>query len=355
VETHLAVPDEALFGPVDLVEAAEGKPLITHYASSQVMAHNGRPGRLHTRLQTPDGEVELEHGALIVATGAVEHPGDGVSMTQSQLTERLAGGEMAPASVVMVQCAGDPAFCSKTCCEDALRNALIIKEMSPETDVTVIYRDIITPGFRERLYQAARSAGVHFLRHPAGARPQVDGSTVTIFDDVLGEELTLAPDWVVLSTGVMPREDLSALADALKLTLNADGFIAPLNAQSGTMDTNRPGVYLAGFAGGPAFPEELVEQGQAAGLRAALFLKRELHAPETVATVNERICSGCGLCVSVCPYDARTLDTEDGIAMVDPLLCEGCGTCVAVCPNGASSQVLMEARGLLNALDEALA
>ncbi len=361
IETHLAAPDGALAGPGALVGAIENEALITLHANSQATAHNGRPGRLHTWLQTPDGEIEIEHGALIVATGAVEHPGDGTAMTQSQLTERLAGGaskaggEKPPASVVMVQCAGDPAFCSKTCCEEALRNALIIKELSPETDVTVVYRDIITPGFREKLYQAARSAGVHFLRHPAGERPTMDGNAVTVFDDVLGETLTLNADWVALSTGVMPREELPSLAATLGLSLTEDGFIAPLNAQSGTLDTNRPGVYLAGLAGGPAFPEELIEQGQAAGLRAALFLRRPLHAPETVATVNERICSGCGLCVSVCPYDARTLDAEAGIAMVDPLLCEGCGTCVAVCPNGASGQVLLEARGLLNALDEALA
>jgi heterodisulfide reductase subunit A len=355
IETHLAAPDGAFVGPDALVEAIQSDARITCTVNSQVMAHNGRPGRLHTRLQTPDGEIGIEHGALIVATGAVAHPGDGTAMTQPQLTERLAGGEKPPASVVMVQCAGDPAFCSKTCCEEALRNALIIKEMSPETDVNVVYRDIITPGFREKLYQAARSAGVHFLRHPADERPTIEGSTVTVFDEVLGESLTLNANWVALSTGVMPGEGLPALADALSLPLTEEGFFAPLNAQSAVLDTKRPGVYLAGLAGGPAFPEELIEQGQAAGLRAALFLRRPLHAPETVATVNERICSGCGLCVSVCPYDARTLDIEAGIAVVDPLLCEGCGTCVAVCPNGASGQVLLEARGLLNALDEALA
>lgn len=355
VETHLASPDEAFFGPEALVESIQSEAQITRYFNSKVMAHNGRPGRLHTQLQTTDGDAEIEHGALIVATGAIEHPGDGASMTQSQLTARLASGEAPPASVVMVQCAGDPAFCSKTCCEDALRNALIINEISPETEITVIYRNIITPGFRERLYQATRGAGIRFLRHLAETGPQVDGSTVTVFDDVLGEEIALRPDWIVLSTGVTPREDLPTLADMLQLSLNADGFIAPLNAQSGTLDTNRPGVYLAGLAGGPAFPEELIEQGQAAALRATLFLKRELRAPETVAAVNERICSGCGLCVHVCPYNARTLDPGDGIATVDPLLCEGCGSCVAVCPNGASNQVLMETRGLLNALDEALA
>jgi heterodisulfide reductase subunit A len=92
----------------------------------------------------------------------------------------------------------------------------------------------------------------------------------------------------------------------------------------------------------------------AAGLRAALYLGRTHRTPNTPARVNERICSGCGLCVQVCPMEARRLDEERHVAIVDALLCAGCGTCVAACPNGASDQALVEARGVLAALDAAM-
>ncbi len=113
-------------------------------------------------------------------------------------------------------------------------------------------------------------------------------------------------------------------------------------------------MFLAGLAGGPASLEETIEQGVAAGLRAALYLERPMRTSVSQARVNERICSGCGLCVEVCPMDARHLDPEKAIAMVDPWLCAGCGACVAACPNGASDQAVYEARGVLAALDAAI-
>jgi heterodisulfide reductase subunit A len=120
------------------------------------------------------------------------------------------------------------------------------------------------------------------------------------------------------------------------------------------MDLTRPGMFLAGLAGGPASLEEVIEQGMAAGLRAALYLSRPLKTATAPARVNERICSACGLCVSVCPVQARRIDPERGLAVVDAWLCAGCGTCVAACPNGASDQALYESRGILAALDAAL-
>jgi heterodisulfide reductase subunit A len=213
---------------------------------------------------------------------------------------------------------------------------------------------MVTPGFSEEHYQQARDMGVFFLRHTLAQPPEIDGKSVKVVDDVLGEELTFQPDLLVLSAGIVPNESYRLLADAMRLDLDEDGFFMPLHIKAQPMDLKRPGMYLAGSAGGPATLEETIEQGMGAALRAALFLRRGIKTPLTIASVDERICAGCGLCVEACPTGAREVDQDLGIAEVDPWLCLGCGVCVAVCPNGASSQAMHEARGVLRALDVAL-
>lgn len=348
----------------DWVAEVEADPDITVYLDSRLKTLDGRPGHLSGVLSTPQGEVDVTFGALVVATGAQEHRPDGYgsqAVTQHELSGLIAGWEKskeAPASVVMIQCAGtrnaERPYCSKTCCVDAIRNALAIKRIASLTRVAILFRDIVTPGFSEDLYTEARRQGVLFVRYTQESPPRVDGHKVHVVDDVLREEITLDADLLVLSSGIAPNSDAPILADVLGVELDADGFFKPMSVKSQLMDLNYPGLYLAGLAGGPASPEEAIEQGMAAGLRAALFLRRGLKTPATIAVVDEQICSGCGLCLPACPTDARHLDPEKGVAVVDPWLCTGCGACAAACPNGAAGQALYEARGVLNAVDAAL-
>jgi heterodisulfide reductase subunit A len=351
----------------DLVARVETDPLITVHLHSSITAFQRRPGHLITTLNTPEGECSIVHGALVVATGAAHHEPAGFGVNDSGIVLqpnlsrcisrwKTEGG--VPSSIVMIQCAGtrdaDHPYCSKTCCADALRNAVTVKQIAPQTHVAIVFRDIVTPGFSEELYSEARRHGVLFLRYTPDKPPRVEGQKVVVHDDVLDEDITLDANLLVLSSGIVPHPDTPELARMLNVPLDEDGFFRPVNVKSQLMDLPYPGLYLAGLAGGPATLEESIEQGAGAGLRAALFLRRGLQSPTMLATVDERICSGCGLCVEVCPVDARTLDIERGVAQVDPLLCVGCGTCAATCPNGAAGQALYEARGILNMLDAAL-
>ncbi|MGD2253130.1 MAG: FAD-dependent oxidoreductase [Anaerolineales bacterium] len=382
VETHLVEAGDALGGMAswkegmetwvgNLIEQVEEDPLIKVHKQSELKSFGGEPGRMVSVLAGPEGEEEIAYGTLVVALDASEHAPEGFGLqeqesviTQAELTTKLAAWEAAgeadkaAASVAMILCAdtrqGERLYCSRTCCADALKNALTLKAMTPETAITILYRDIVTPGFSEDLYQEARDAGVLFLRYTLENPPQVEGTKINVLDDVLGEEVALQPELLVLSGGIVPGREFPQLAEMLGLELDQDGFFAPLNIKSQPMDLNSPGMYLAGYAGGPATLEECLEQGMASGLRAALFVKRELKTPVTVASVEEWMCSGCGLCVDVCPSNARHMDEDEEVAKVDAWLCLGCGVCAAVCPNGASSIAHYEARGVLNAIDAAL-
>lgn len=351
----------------ELIARVEADPQITVHLNSSISAFQRKAGHLITTLSTPEGAQSIEHGALVVAVGAANYEPAGFERTeggvilQSELSRWIARWKVEgglPSSIAMIQCAGtrdaEHPYCSKTCCVDALRNALAIKQIAPQTRIVVVFRDMVTPGFNEELYSEARREGVLFLRYTPDKPPQIEGQKVLVHDDVLDEDVALDAELVVLSSGIVPRPDTLELAQMLGVPLDADGFFKPLNVKSQIMDLPYPGLYLAGLAGGPATLEETIEQGIGAGLRAGLFLSRGIQSPIMLATVDERICSGCGLCVEVCPVDARSLDAERGVAQVDPLLCVGCGTCAAVCPNGAAGQAMYEARGILNALDAAL-
>jgi heterodisulfide reductase subunit A len=344
---------------------------VRMHCSSQLGELRGHAGCYHATLDGPEGLSEWSMGAVIVATGA--EPGDivppvpGTATTiisqdelETQLSDwkqRVADAAAAPRSVVMLQCCGtrneSRPYCSRTCCIQAMRNALEMHDVFPQTDVTIVYRDIVTPGLAEELYRRARQAGVHFVRRST-AEPVIETGAVRVNDIVLGGEVLLPADLVVQSTGIVPAESARVLAERLGVGTGSTGFLEPVNIKSQGMDLPRPGMFLAGLVGGPASLEETIEQGVAAGLRAALYLGRPMRTSISQARVNERICSGCGLCVQVCPMDARHLDPEKAIAVVDPWLCAGCGTCVAACPNGASDQAAYETRGVLAALDAAI-
>jgi heterodisulfide reductase subunit A len=274
-----------------------------------------------------------------------------------------------PQSVVMIQCVGsrdeEHPYCSRVCCTEAIKNALAIKARSPETDVTILYRDVRTFGFKERYYREARRQGVVFLQYEPEHKPKVELADeyirrdsrlkVTVWDAVLGEEITLHPDLIVLSAGIEPNVSNEALAQLVKVPLNEDGFFLEAHAKLRPLDFAADGVYLCGMAHSPRFLEETIAQAQGAAARAVgLLAKNELEATPIVASVNPRLCSACGLCVEICPYNAREIEPGGTCAEVIEVLCQGCGACVVACPNKASQQrgfEMAQVYGMLDAVE----
>ncbi|MFH1087520.1 MAG: 4Fe-4S binding protein, partial [Chloroflexota bacterium] len=310
-------------------------------------------GDFRARIRAADGTTSpVDCGAVIIATGAGDYQPteylygkDDRIITQKELKERLAKHALGqPSTVVMVQCVGSRdsgrPYCSRTCCTDAVLNAITIKEQSPRTQVFVLYRDVMTYGFREEYYTQAREAGVLFLRYQPDRKPAVavrDGTLVVQVDSpIAGGKLEIETDLLVLSTGVVPGDNRE-LARILSLDLTEDGFFRELDTKFRPVDSAIDGIFICGPANSPRGTDEEITQGQAAAQRAATVLaKEQLRSGRLVAEVNLRRCSGCALCVANCPYGARAVDEERKVAVVKEVLCQGCGTCVAICPNGAS-------------------
>jgi len=356
--------------------AVQAEPRIQLLLNTEVVNLSGYTGHYVStvRSRTDDSHSELQHGAVIVATGAREHiPHEYLYghhlnvITQRQLEERLTHPVSVfrlPDSIVMIQCVGSRdethPYCSRVCCTQALKNALVIKRQSPETKVAVLYRDLRSYGFREKLYRAARAAGVLFLEYSADQKPEVsaepDGRLrVQVVVQPEKANVTLLPDWLVLSPGIEPEPGNAALGQLLKVPLTEDGFFLEAHVKLRPVDFAAEGIFLAGLAHSPRFIEETLTQAQAAAVRAvALLSKPRLEATPIVASVNPQLCAACGLCVEICPYGARVLEPGAAHAEVIEVLCQGCGACVVACPNKASQQKGFEFGQVFGMLEAAL-
>jgi heterodisulfide reductase subunit A-like polyferredoxin len=351
-----------------LQKAVETHPKIVLHRGSVPVRVGGYVGNFTTTVRGGGEETEIAHGAIVVATGAEEYkPGEylyGRSknvLTQKELEERLGKGE-AFERVAMIQCVGsrdtEHPYCSRVCCLTAVKNALKIKEMNPRAEIYILYRDLRTYGFSEVYYQRAREAGVVFLRYEEERKPSVrekGGKIRVAFHNYLLErDVELEVSTLVLSAGIVMPESVSDLSRMLKVPLSADRMFLEAHAKLRPLDFSSDGIYLCGLAHGPKSLKESVSQGLGAAARAATLLSRqEIQARSRPARLQERACSGCGLCVEICPFDARELDAETGKAKVIEVLCQGCGACLVACPNASSRQEGFEKSQLLAMIDAA--
>jgi len=355
-----------------LIAQVEANELITIHRGAQMREVIGLPGGYKTVISLDGDTREFEHGVIIVATGGEEanpteylygeHP---QVLTQRELEERIADDQQALAgvkNVVMIQCVGsrEPTrpYCSRICCSVAIKNALRIKELNPEANVLILFRDIRTYGFLEDYYRQAREEGVVFVRYDLESKPQVEvtdgGLCVLVKDPILGRDLTLDPDLVVLSVGVAPHDN-EALAQLLGVPLDEDGFFQEANTKVRPMDFEATGIHLCGLCHAPKAIEESISQARGAAMRAAVTLaKQRLDGQPAVPFVNPRLCIACSRCIETCPYEALTADEETGITQVIPLLCQGCGVCTVACPSGAIQQRVFEKTQVMAMLDAAL-
>jgi heterodisulfide reductase subunit A-like polyferredoxin len=246
----------------------------------------------------------------------------------------------------------------------AVKNALKIKELNPHAEVFVLYRDLMTYGFKEKFYKDAREKGVMFLQYEAEKKPEVEskgGLVVKVHEPMLGEVLRIPVDHLVLSTGLQPNPENPSIGKLLKVPVNDDGFFLEAHVKLRPVDFSTRGVFVAGNCHVPKFIGESLYQAQAAAARAATILcKPTLKAEPNVACVDTDLCSGCGICVSVCPYNAIERVAEEKEkktvlrATVNEGLCQGCGTCVSACPSHAIQQRGFQDKQLRPMIEELL-
>jgi heterodisulfide reductase subunit A-like polyferredoxin len=333
----------------DLRNEVDNNPLVEVHIDTAVNSIKGFIGNFETTLAD---DTEIIHGIVIVATGGKEYKpteylygqNDEV-ITQKELEKKLASGEVPKGPVVMIQCIGsrteERPNCSRICCSNAIKNSLKLKELSPEMEIYILYKDIRTFGYREDYYREAAKIGVKFIRYDDENKPVVTedvkgGLIVQVKDPVTNDVLLLKPYTIALSTAILPQDGNDELAKMLKVPLSRDKFFLEAHMKLRPVDFATDGVFLCGLAHWPKFIDESISQANAAVSRAMTILSKEtLEAEGVVARVNEDKCTGCETCITICPYGAPSKNTETGNVEINDVTCKGCGTCVASCPERA--------------------
>jgi len=352
-------------------------------ASTTVSDVKGYVGNFKVTLSKTDEKREIEVGTIIVACGAMNYtPPKGLYqygvypniVTQLELDELLRNGKIKkpPERVVMIQCVGarkgeiraldlagfpksDTArllakilkakreegwpYCSKICCMNAIKNAILLKKKFPETDVIILYGDIRVYKEYEDFYSTARENQVKFVKHIEEVTPEITQDSegkliVEAYDALVGREMKLPCDWVVLSTPLIPRKEEVILARMLKVPISQDGFLMEAHLKLRPVDTQMDGIFLAGAASGPKdVPESIVSAKAAAARASTLMANKKMRTEALTSVVDEKECIGCGLCEDICSYGAHYL--EEGKSHTIAALCRGCGACAAECPRRA--------------------
>jgi len=342
------------------------------YLNSEISDVEGYVGNFKTTLNCDGEKKEIDHGIVIVATGAMEYKPteylygvDKRVLTQHELEEKLGNGRFNANTVAMIQCVGsrngEHPYCSRICCSQAIKNALKIKELSPETDVYILYKDMRTYGFLEDYYREAASKGVLFIRYDDENKPKVTRENgklnVLVWEPVIKTWIPIEPDLLALSTATISNPDNEHIAKMLKVPLSKDGFFLEAHMKLRPVDFATDGIFLCGLAHWPKSIEESISQACASAARSITILsKKALEVEGSIASVNEDFCSGCRICESVCEYHAIEMKEVDGKlrAHVLEALCKGCGVCGSSCPTKAISmlqftdnQILAQVRAAL--------
>jgi heterodisulfide reductase subunit A len=386
-----------------IVKAVSSNKRIEKLTSTTISDVKGYVGNFKVSLSKNGEKQDVEVGTIIVACGAANFtPPEGLYqygvlpnvVTQYEMDELLRNGKIAkpPERVVMIQCVGarkgeiravdlagfpksDTArllakilkakkgegwpYCSKICCMNAIKNAILLKERFPETDVMILYGDVRVYKEYEDFYSKARESEVRFVKHIEEVPPEItQGSngklSVTAYDALSGREMTISCDWVVLSTPMIPHKEEVILARMLKIPISSDGFLMEAHVKLRPVDTQIDGIFLAGAASGPKdIPECIISAKAAAAHAGTLMANRKMRTEALTSVVDEEQCIGCGLCEEICSYGAHYLEGNKSHTIA--ALCRGCGACAAECPKRAISmqhysddQVLAQVKAALS-------
>ncbi len=336
-----------------------------------------------------DKEVEVEVGAVIVATGYDAFdpsviPPYGYGRYNNVLTalqfERMCNASgptegkillkdgSEPKSVAIIHCVGSRdtnyhKYCSRVCCMYSLKYSHLIKEKIEDAEVYQFYMDMrcFGKGYEE-FYERLSNEGVKFIRgKPSEVTDRAiteeeQGKLVVVAEDsLMGAIIRVPVDMVILSTALEARSDAEEVARLFNISRSADGFFLERHPKLDPVATTTEGIFVVGCCQGPKDIPDTVAQASAAAARAlAMISKGKVEIEAATAVIDEELCSGCKICNLLCPFNAISFDEEKEVSRVNEALCKGCGVCVAACPSGAitgkhftAEQIMAEIEGIL--------
>ncbi|MFP3909862.1 MAG: hydrogenase iron-sulfur subunit [Archaeoglobaceae archaeon] len=351
---------------------------IDVYTSTKIESITGQPGQFDVKLNHGGSEVEFKTGAIVLATGwkpydatKLEHLGYGKDpnvITNVEMEEQMSNGGVSADSVAFIQCAGQRdenhlPYCSSVCCAVSLKQAKYIRESNPDSKVYIIYRDMRTPGLYEDFYRTAQDdEGIFFTKgEVTGVNPENGSLAVEAKDTLLGENVKLKVDKVVLATGMV-----SSMADVPetreeRAKLEKEGVeyenILHLGYRQGPdlptlkygfpdsnfvcfpYETRRSGIYTAGCVRQPMNIRETMDDAAGAALKAIQSIELVSQGASTFPRSGDidypqvflQRCTQCKRCTEECPFGAIN-ETEDGTPIYHYNRCRRCGTCFGACP-----------------------
>jgi heterodisulfide reductase subunit A len=358
---------------VKLIQQVQANPKIDVCLNTELKQAEGFVGNFKSTLQSNGKEKVLEHGIAIIATGASEFKPDQYLygkdprvLTGLDLDRKLIHGDSAlkqARSAVFIQCVGsrikERPYCSKVCCTHSVLNALKLKEINPELDVYIVYRDMRTYGLREDLYREARAKGILFIRYDDNKELRVNKDKedlqVLFTSYVLNREMEIRPDLLILATAIVPPKE-NPVAKLFKVPVNSDGFFVEAHVKLRPIDFSTDGVFVCGLAHSPKPIDESIAHGLGAAARSVTLLsQKEMSGNAIVASINPESCVGCQGCLKVCPYEAIRYLEDKSICEINEVICKGCGACAATCPSASAQLKRFTSKQIYAQIEKAMA
>ena len=336
------------------IKAVTGHTNITIFTKARVSEVRGFIGKYEVDIETESGAVKIDIGVIVVSTGGRNFVPEGLYgydgkrvVTQLEMEKLLKDGLDADIkNVVMIQCVGsrneERPYCSRICCQTAVKNAMLIRDKNPDSKVSILYRDMQMYGVEnEEMFRDSKAKGVRYINYDPANPPQVEPDKVSVYHPLFGRDMDLPADLVVLSTPVVSQEGAEETSQLLRVPIDENGFFLEGHVKLKPLDFATDGIFLCGSARFPANIRETVAQGLGAASRASIPLAKGSIVVEPIISVlaDEDACRGCGLCVALCPYGALEVKTtEKGrkVHVID-VACKGCGVCAATCYQHALS------------------
>ena len=336
------------------IRAVTGHPNITLFTKAKVTEARGFIGKYNVDIETESGVTTIDIGVIIVSTGGRAFVPEGLYgydgqrvVTQLEMEQLLKDGlDAGIKNVVIIQCVGsrneERPYCSRICCQTAVKNAMLIREQNPDAKVSILYRDMQMYGVEnEEMFRDSKAKGVRYINYDPANPPQVEPDKVRVYHPLFGRDMDLPADLVVLSTPVVSQEGAEETSQLLRVPIDENGFFLEGHVKLKPLDFATDGVFLCGSARFPANIRETVAQGLGAASRASIPLAKGSVVVEPIISVlaDEDACRGCGLCVALCPYGAlevRTTEKGRKVHVID-VACKGCGVCAATCYQHALS------------------